>query len=693
MSTEQSNTAAAIESAVRQLVMVNACSDLWTDADQVRFVRTAIEEGINELARAEQAQFEIIAECVMLAGENMQDARLSFLEQSSEQEAGGIFDFLVNLGIMLALELLLVSGLVYAVPALVALVSGMVQAKKARQLVSAIAHQRASESQHRSSLQAVSAAGKKVVKKLDQVEGLWSRRAEGGEIYFLYKRAVREWKNLENEYAIGLAALERDVDLAKRAFDAVKSISVDPLPHLSSEKLRTFMSGALAHTVVSRVSENSAASSTEKIIKTVSGSGATVPPPLFQTSTLLSRFLAQNRHARNQADEEWSRTRFHIRFLSDDDLINSEIAQELFFRIHYEQSPATIQELSFTDQEFLTLGIEGALWVSWLCHIKALGQEKVSGRLVRSGARQGEIHGDLFVTDFPEGTSGLANGVSYPGLIRISDKHAEYLYGRFAKAYYIANPKRAPNFATPISTDPGAVSGTVSFNRQRYDEVASMAPTSLGMLDRDRLIRVAEMKLLVILYFQLLATAPDTVAEKTDVGTEARKVLRKLLELPADNIINNYQDSLPPISELGAPAISQADQEGLNELADALAATGRMDEKWLVGDARSQLEAAVGNLDMKITTYPLLFPPSAAAFSADRAVADGALRAIEQEQQEVTTRHAKFLELAAEQPDVVAEVTAQFGDHIRALTSWLPSQSTEGTWKYYPPVETVPPVS
>ena len=694
------DTSAAIDSAVRQLSVVDACGVVnaagsqWLEADQIRFVRIFLEEGIGEFARFDREQSEVVAECVMLAGDNMQDARLSILEQKHDEKDGGFFDFLVNLGIMLALELLLVSTAIYAVPALVALVSGRIQARKARELVSAFDHRRGTESGYRTQYESLAEVVRKAVDKRTEAERLWDRRAEGGETYFLYKRAVRELKKLENDYAVGLAALERSVDLAKQANQAVASASSNPLPYLSSDKMRAFMHGAVGETIVNRVAENSAVSGTEKIVAATAGAAAVGRTTVFQTSTLLGRFLAEIRNERNRAAEKWSRTRFHIRFLSDDDLVTSEIAQELFFRIHYDQS-ATMQGFSFVDREFLVLGMEGALWLAWLCHIKALGQESVNGRLVRGGARKGEIHGDLFVTDFPEGVSGVANGISYPGLLRISDSHAEYLYGRFAKPFYVANPGRAPEFAVPLGAEANTASGTVKFNQLRYDEVASMAPTFLrGVSDPDRLGRVAEMKLLAIKFFQLLAENRELIGGDAEpIGNDARKVLRELLEIEAmDDIIDRYLEPLPPVGEFGPPVVVQSDQECLAELADALETVNGRDEKWLVGDARSQLEVAVGNLDMKITTYPLLHASAATGFSADRAVAENALREIERAQQEVRERHAAFLGLAAGQPDAVAEVAAQLGDRISVLTNWSHDQIAEGTWKYYPPAET-PPVS
>ncbi|GAA1860907.1 hypothetical protein [Asanoa iriomotensis] len=95
---------AAVTSAIRQLRMIDACRDVWTEADQSRYIRVLLEDWIDELARADEAQCDFMAECAFLACENMQDARLGILEERVDRAenppGGGVLGFLAQLGVM-----------------------------------------------------------------------------------------------------------------------------------------------------------------------------------------------------------------------------------------------------------------------------------------------------------------------------------------------------------------------------------------------------------------------------------------------------------------------------------------------------------------------------------------------------------------------------------------------------------------
>jgi hypothetical protein len=72
----------ANQSVARLLAAVEALGGSeWSEADQVRYVRTFLEEGIDALARAEEARFDFLADCAMLASHNMQDARLHVTDE------------------------------------------------------------------------------------------------------------------------------------------------------------------------------------------------------------------------------------------------------------------------------------------------------------------------------------------------------------------------------------------------------------------------------------------------------------------------------------------------------------------------------------------------------------------------------------------------------------------------------------
>ena len=115
------------QSVARLLAGIDALAGSeWSPADQIHYVRTSLEEAIDTLARAEDAQVDFLADCAMLASHNMQDARLHITDERLSKLEKPPSDatlgrFFVELGIILALELAVVATASYAVPALIAM--------------------------------------------------------------------------------------------------------------------------------------------------------------------------------------------------------------------------------------------------------------------------------------------------------------------------------------------------------------------------------------------------------------------------------------------------------------------------------------------------------------------------------------------------------------------------------------------
>jgi hypothetical protein len=81
MTLDPKDLTAATAALTAELAGVDACKPDWTLADQARYVRVLIEDGIDELARNDDAHYDYVADCVLLAGQNMQDARLQLIEE------------------------------------------------------------------------------------------------------------------------------------------------------------------------------------------------------------------------------------------------------------------------------------------------------------------------------------------------------------------------------------------------------------------------------------------------------------------------------------------------------------------------------------------------------------------------------------------------------------------------------------
>ena len=213
----------------------------------------------------------------------------------------------------------------------------------------------------------------------------------------------------------------------------------------------------------------------------------------------------------------------------------------------------------------------------------------------------GRIVDDLFITALfdtanqpieddgaPSPLSASADGISYPGLLKINDGQAEYLYGRFAHGFFTLDPDAAP---PPLEFKPA-----------RYAEVASLPATELAGLipNRDRERRVAEMKLLVIEFFRIFSENPAAIGGAG--GQEAREILRPLLELAPDaDPVGDLLDFLPPISEPDAPDAEEGDVS--DPLADPLVSLLEASSERAGRDAAAKLASMVTDLDLMITKY------------------------------------------------------------------------------------------
>jgi hypothetical protein len=674
----QDETTAAVESIIRQLAAVDACLTSgtdpgWAEADQVRFLRVFVEEGIAEMARADDVQFDFLVECVTQASENMQDARIDVVEQRVDEAAEGeqdsLADFFVTLGFVLALEILVVSTATYAVPALVALAAARAQARRARQLVTVIGHRESLVAEQKAASQALAAFAERVAESRQARDALRPTPESHWTSYTAHRRAIRSTRAIENEYAVALAALERGEGVAKRADDAVQAaIGQQTARRLASPALQDFQDKTLQHVAMHRVAENVATSLTEKVVGAAVAAGPDAPGP-FRTDTLVSTYLAEIRRQRNEAGKEWALTRLHVRCLSDADFLESQVSHELFLRIHAGPAAALALDRTLQDRDFLVRGIEAALWLAWLRHTKALGAREVSGRRIPPPSldnqpREGRVYGSLFIKDLqaeagpdvgePIGDNEvklLAAGTVLPGLASLTDQHASYLYRQFARPFFVRNPKRAPS--------------PLVFDDARYVELGAM-PERPGFLGQDRRDRVAETKLLVITFFQLMESDPSLIGGTGDpVGDEGRKALRSLFEIAdEDDVVRGYFGLLPPVSEPDEAAIEAATPP--DELPTSL------DPAALVRDARDALRK-LGDMATDLDLLILQAPPPTSFDERDMATRSGDeafLQEIERARDAVVDQWHVAQELSTDVPAVRAELYDTYEKRVAGYMAW-----------------------
>lgn len=688
MALNREELAAATQAILTELAAVDACGPHgWTPADQTRYLRLLIEQGLDEMARGDDALHDYMADCVMLAVQNMQDARLQMVEDrlsDLENPAGPtVKDLVIETAVMVGLELVLVAGAPVAVPALITFAAARSLARRTRALATAerraVAHGDAlgpllsSLSTHRHALrlnreQAVRFPGRDTSRlELEAVMGV-------NDIAVKLQAARAAFATSEAAWVAADAAMER----TSRGATTAASLSAS---------IKGFFEHVVGEVVVARIGENVATDMTTLVTAhlpteppTSPTDGPTGEGRTFLTSAIAGRFLSEIRREQEEAAEDWRALRFHIRFLTDAALLSDETAQELYLRSRlFAVRSATTHSL-MADREFLVRGMEAQLWLAWLRHTNSLSQGTEPVPFVvypgfpPLGIDAGTVYEDKLVLEAtfesdpdPEiGNYTSARGIVYPGLRVLDDGRADYLYHQFARRYFLLNPGQAP--------------APLEFDAARYDRVASMPERSpFGFEDMDRRARLGEMKLLAIVFFQKLAANPGAIADGTDVtGAEAaRTLLRGLLDL--DDGVDPAAEFLSLLPAQSDPAASApSDERPVDAVLDALV-LAIADPTTEARATASRLGAMVTDLDLAISQHP---PPESFEDTTEgrfaKAAAEEHADAILELQQAVTTLEKEFYELAEDFPTIAEDFRRSYNTRIQQLTTWLPTGDFTG---------------
>jgi hypothetical protein len=652
-------TILARQSIARHLAAIDALGLEWSAADQIRYVRTALEHGIDALERADDARFDFLADCAMLAGQNMQDARLHFTDErldklenpESDATIGGFF---VELGIILALELVVVATATYAVPALIAFAAAGARSQSVRSLSDALGHALEGAVTER---QAASEALKALAAAVADKDAALLRASREAHWYEpAVQDAVDALRQAERDYAVGLAAHEGSETLVRNVEATLAAAPATVPPSLTSTQLQDLLDGALANTTVGRVAEQIATDDVVRELFTAPPGEATGAPGMFQTSELVGRFLESNERARAEAAHQWAALRFHIRVLPDAAFVASEITQQLLWSLHADPPPGGPGPgPGSADAQTIARGMEVVLWLAWMRQIQALGQRFVSTAQVPGTPMpyEGRVWLDIFATSVrsvggPGFGATLVDGIRYPGLVALADDHAEYLYGQFAREFFVRTPDACP--------------APLEFDAARYDTVDTLPE------GQERTDRLAEMKLLTIVFFQTLEADPAAIGSGGDpLVDKTRETLRTLLGLePEHDIVAEFLASQPPISVPDAALPEQpAPADPVQEALAAISAerVGR--------DDLTKLATMVTDLDLLISQFPSE-PVDPSAGLVERFAAEDLKQAIADKQQAVATQYETFLEHAAGQPALVDEFDAEYATRLQQLRDWPP---------------------
>jgi hypothetical protein len=651
----------------RQVAAISACTPGWAHADQVRFLRLFVETGLEELERAEDDYFDLLVSCLHFAGSNMQDARLGALESQVAQLKNPpvlLGDLLTTAAIVLAGELAIVYGAHVAIPALFAVLGVKAAARSARQTLG-----RAAVTEQ-TTMTRLRILMDKAARNADEVQQLELALAAGGshaELGPRLEQLYRLRQIMRDDEVHVRAALQTNLDTANKA-----AAVLDGAPSQLSQQWQAFLDNPAGEALVGRIGEEFGPAVAAVVAKVEAAGEAGFAA--FETSAAMGVLLSQIERERMDARCEWAQLRLFVRFLRDDNFLTSGYVQALLRRIHATRPQlAQFQAFVPTVRGPLVNGLELFLWFTWFAHNEMLGVRSTS-LVRRSLLMEGQIVDGIYVRSVtkaprggPEdpGSDYAGDGDFYPAIPKLSEDLAEYLYRKFARGFFIRRPSMLP--------------GPLEFKEARYDEVPAMPRTSLGLVNLDRAERVDQMRLLVAIYFNNV--------DKQGAGAEAagpvRKMINELLGIdPKDDPLRRFfkQETQRPFPEplpgqLGPTASAAEALKGL--LLDS-----GVDQMWLVGEARARLENAVTDLDLKITSYPLIFGPDAAAPPPGAPDADDALRDIDVAKGALTERHREFLELAADRPDLLDEVGTTYDQRIAALSDWAPEADAALAWRF-----------
>jgi hypothetical protein len=478
-------------------------------------------------------------------------------------------------------------------------------------------------------------------------------------------QAAQALGQAEREYALGLAAHASSEALAKKVTADMEK-AAGGMPILNSEKLRHLLHEPVASTAVGRVGEQVATDDLVRRLLAATPVVASEAPNLFQTSSLVGRFLEANERARAEAARQWGETRFHIRVLPDASLVTSEIANQLLWQLSADPPPpgSPGPGPGAMDADLIVRGMEVVLWLAWMRQIQALGQRFVTDvPLPAFGVRAPGVWEGMFITSarhsdgtpvdrVPDPLPALGDGLQYPGLLALADGHARYLYGQFAREFFIRSPDACP--------------APLTFDAARYDNVDALPD------GQERTDRIAEMKLLTIVFFQTLEADPTAIGSSADpLVDEARDALRTLLGLTeGQDTFAAFLASQPETSE---PDGALSHESPL--LDPAQAALAAFAAERIARDDATKLATMVTDLDLMIS----LAPSDVSELDAGLATEE-LEQAIYEQQQAVSAQYKAFVEHAAGQTALVDEVKAAYDARIKLLTEPRPV-----TFQFLPP--------
>ena len=346
----------------QQLAGLEATAPDWDPSTQTRFLRLFAEQAVDRLEGAEIEYFDYVATCILLAGENMQDARLQILEQRVEKLENppiNLAETLLNASLMLVAELVIAHGAWVALPALY----GLARGRTARRAITGVRIGRLNsrvDAELQTARQTIGRLTSQQREAITQIRAMAFLRMDP-KLTERHAKALRESIRQEGRLRRRITSLEaaqvRSEAMAERmksAFDAEKQVQ--------DARMAELLEGVTAGVTVGRageaLGEDFASLMTELDEQ---GADSTVA---FETSSILADYLAAVESDRRISRDTWADVRLHVRLVPDDDFYKSAIVQRvLALGLEDEYWGLGPTAYSGMERPVFVLGFEMMLWL------------------------------------------------------------------------------------------------------------------------------------------------------------------------------------------------------------------------------------------------------------------------------------------------------------------------------------------
>ena len=680
----------------RTLAAISAAPN---EATQFALFRYYLERKIDQMERFELQRVEFIKDCLLLASQNMQDARLqviedrlSALENPKGDSMGWLLTvFVIELVIVFAVECVFVVAIPEAIKAATNLLAKskayragslarerdqlMKQLQDLERKASATRQEAASIIDFQNDLAVINKAVFKGKAGSGQAQFFADRQLTSA--YVSLRETITEIKATKDK--IELLSVSMKKKEVEAAFEAAKA-AIKPGPW---KDFFTRIGKNMGDVGLSRLGENVGAAANDaalalgqKASSAVDGGAAAEPyatfSPVYLTSDAVSNLLDELFYERWDIGEHFSILRGLARYLDNGSLLEHETIQQ-YFLTPLEDYHITASMMAVARGPIVA-SMEAALWATYLCQSSALIMENgISTTVQENHLYEGQIVNDLYITELPKGyqpsTDALfgtpkteVKGNRYPGITRISNQLADYLYKKFAKSYVLKERLGLPFAYDPVGT--------------AFDSVLDIPDTVLGGIfnNPEREQMLGKLKILVIVAFGHMLTK---------AGQQSEEILG--YSLP----IGDCGAQGPSASGLSSEEQARISEEALTVLSGALRQTDyaiaqdiqvRLQHLLVV---LTDLEAFISDYEIWIALYDVPGPDE--WFSAQEA--NDWEAGIKQKQDELNAIYAWFAALKGKEQDAVWQsIEAQYDARIQKMSGWTSSRSTSHDWSMFDPI-------